>query len=289
MILKPGLVISRNAQGGTTLIRMLAGAPLIAPVLLGDAKIQCVAASDVARAVLMAVDGRLPRRADYELVEEEAHRLEDVIGAFRYWLGFSAPVARLRLPRWTAMLVGAIADGAGLFGWRSPLRHTALSVLKEGVEGDPASWRRATGERLKSLDEALAAMPATAQERLFARIELLAPILIVALGLFWIVSGVIGVASEGAAAAHLSAITGDGVARALARAGGALDFLIGAMVLIRPLARAGAVASFLAAAFYLIAASVIEPSLWLDPLGPLVKIIPCLALSGAVAALLEAR
>jgi uncharacterized protein YbjT (DUF2867 family) len=56
-ILKPGLVISANAYGGTSLLRMLAATPFGQPLVLGDARVQIVAASDVAEATLLAVEG----------------------------------------------------------------------------------------------------------------------------------------------------------------------------------------------------------------------------------------
>jgi hypothetical protein len=58
---------------------------------------------------------------------------------------------------------------------------------------------------------------------------------------------------------------------------------------LRPLARAAAIAMALTALAYLVAGSIVAPGLWLDPLGPFVKIIPCIVLALAAAAMLEER
>ncbi|MBY0422618.1 MAG: NAD(P)H-binding protein, partial [Parvularculaceae bacterium] len=47
-ILKPGLVIGRDAYGGTALLRMLAAFPVAAPLAFPEARVQTVASEDVA-------------------------------------------------------------------------------------------------------------------------------------------------------------------------------------------------------------------------------------------------
>ena len=88
VIFKPGLVIGANAYGGTMLMRMLASFPFVQPTVLGSAKIQCVAMSDVVAAVSAGPSrGEVAMGRDYDLVEDEAHELRAVIAAFRAWLG----------------------------------------------------------------------------------------------------------------------------------------------------------------------------------------------------------
>ncbi|UPT62118.1 MAG: NAD(P)H-binding protein [Hyphomonadaceae bacterium JAD_PAG50586_4] len=98
-ILKPGLVISANAYGGTSLLRILAATPFVQMLVLGDARVQIAAASDVAEATLLAVEGVTPSRRDYDLAAAEAHTLREVVGKFRVWLGFEPARVRLELPR----------------------------------------------------------------------------------------------------------------------------------------------------------------------------------------------
>jgi uncharacterized protein YbjT (DUF2867 family) len=196
-ILKPGLVIGVGAYGGTTLIRMLAATPLVQPLVLAEAKIQTVAASDVADAVRAVLVGEVVSRRDYELVEDEAHTLRDLVKATRRWAGREDALATISFPRWMGFALAWFADVAGWLGWRSPLRTTALKALAADVVGDPGPWRAAGGAKLKSLEQTFASIPATMQERVFGRAQLVYPVLLLVLSAFWIVSGVIGLVQRG--------------------------------------------------------------------------------------------
>ncbi len=288
-ILRPGLVLGRNAFGGTALLRMLAAAPLIETLAYPAAKVQTVAIDDVTMAVRRAVEGDIPTRAAYDLVEVSPHTLRDIVRALRRWLGFGEARLSLTAPPLLTRLVSSFADAAGVLGWRSPLRSTAMRVMSEGVLGDPEPLRRVSGRALKSLGETLAAMPSTAQERVYARAQLALPLMIVALAVFWIASGAVGLMATEAAATHLYSAVGVAAAKAVVAAGSVVDMAIGALLLLRRTARQAAVASVAVAGFYLVAGTLTEPTLWLDPFGALAKIIPLMAMGIAVALLLEER
>ncbi len=289
VILKPGLVISATAYGGTSLLRMLAAFPLIQPIVLAEALVQSVGAGDVARAALRALKEPALWRREFDLVEPEARTLAETVLAFRNWLGFSPPLRLVAFPAWFGLAVARLADLAGALGWRSPLRSTALKVLADNVTGDPEPWRRATGETLESLPEVLAALPSTLQERLFARARLLFPLLAVAFSLFWIASGLIGLFGRDAAAALISGPLGETAATVFVVAGSALDMAIGVGLLFRRSFRPACLAAAALSAGYLIAGTFVTPALWADPLGPFVKVIPVIMLALVLAALAEER
>ncbi|MDZ4760438.1 MAG: NAD(P)H-binding protein, partial [Alphaproteobacteria bacterium] len=232
-ILKPGLVISGNSYGGTTLLRMLAAFPLVQPLVLGGARIQTVAGSDVGAAVLAVLTGGAPARHDYDLVEDQAHELRAVVEAIRLWVGREPAGCEAALPRWMGVCVAMLADAAGWLGWRSPLRSTALKVLAADVLGDPRPWTEVTGRRLKSLEETLRALPSSLQERVFGRAQLVFPVLVVTLAGFFLASGAIGWAQRDQAAAVLEGTIAAGNAGRLVGAGAALDLLIGIGLLVR--------------------------------------------------------
>jgi uncharacterized protein YbjT (DUF2867 family) len=288
IVLKPGLVIARGAYGGTALVRMLAAMPVATPLIHPTARVQTVAIDDVARAVVSALNGEVPRRRDFDLVEDAPHSLRDIVRGFRKHLGFAPSSNEPDLPAWMAAPVALGADIAGALGWRSPLRSTALKVMGENVLGDPGPWKAATGQSLRTFEETLASLPSTAQERLFARAQLAVPAMLLTLAIFWLASGVITLFQLDRASALLPDV-GRPLSLALAGGGAVLDIAIGAMLLVRRTARFAAVASVAVAAAYLIAGTLLAPQIWSDPLGAYVKVFPAIALGFAVALLLEKR
>jgi len=290
LILKPGLVIAPAAWGGTALLRSLAALPWIVPLVHAEARLQSVALSEVAETVARAAAGEIPWRQDLELVEEQSHSLAETTAAFRAWLGFPKARAVVTLPGWTAAAAGRMADLLAQLGWRSPLRSTAMRTIRDGVHGDPAAWKGILGRAPMSLTESLASIPATPQERWFARLYLLKAVILGSLSLFWLLSGGIALVRLDAAAAVLSpALSPAPWLIATLAAASLWDCLLGIAILFYRWARPAAFGMLATSLVYLILASFFVPALWLDPLGPLVKVIPSLALTLAALAMLEER
>ena len=184
---------------------------------------------------------------------------------------------------------GVFADVAGLMGWRSPLRTTALRSLADGVTGDAKPWRGAGGFRLTPLEGTLRALPSTMQERVFGRAQLVFPFLLLTLAGFWLASGVIGIWQREEAEAVIAARVGADMAQWFVAAGIVLDLAVGWGLLWRRWVRRAAWGSILVSLGYLAAGTWVTPELWADPLGPFVKVFPAMALALAVAALVEER
>ncbi|PBC23153.1 MULTISPECIES: SDR family oxidoreductase [unclassified Mesorhizobium] len=288
-ILRPGLVIAPAAYGGTALLRALAAFPGFVPAVMPLQPIQTVAVTDVAEAVARAVAGSLPTRLAVDLVEANARPLAEVLSTLRAWLGLP-PARVVPMPAILGRLAGAVADVLGTLGWRSPLRSAALAAVAGGVTGDAAAWNRISGRPLQPLEATLADMPANVQERWFARLWLAKPVIFACLSLFWLVSGVIGLIRQEAAA---DILVSHGVSASLAHiavlAGSTADILVGAAVVVRSLARRALLAMIAITLSYLAGASLLVPGLWLDPLGPLVKTIPALCLVLVALAVLDER
>ena len=287
-ILRPGLVLSPHAYGGTSLIRRLAAMPVIQAVMLGDAKIQTVHVQDVANAVLFALEHQLSG-VDAALVEDSPHTLKSLTLDVREWLGFGAPVATVSVPLFLGRGLARAADLAGYLGWRSALRTTSLKVLAAGVLGDAKAWPALTGQTVRTLDQSLRDLPSTLQERLHARAMFLFPGLLLTLSLFWIASGVIGLLRQDEALAVIDGTLPASVGKPIVLAGGVMDILIGLALLFRPAVRFACLAAVLLSLAYLAGSALVAPQLWADPLGPMVKVFPAIALAVIVAALSEER
>ena len=289
-IFRPGLVLAKHSYGGTTMLRMLAAFPLIQPIAVPAAKIQTVALDDVAEAVGAALAGNIPIGFVGDLVESETHLLRDVVAAMRQWLGFARASRDISIPRLLIGTLSRLADGLGKLGWRSPLRSTAVKVLADGVTGSPTDFSEYGMPDVKSLSQTLASMPARTEDRLFARMALLTPIIIVTLIVFWFLSGVFGILRLNEAARVLEDV---GWPHALAVASvvfwAVVDIGIAAGLAYRPYAKMACWCAIAVSLFYLAASTLFVPHLWLDPLGPLVKVLPSIALALVARIALETR
>jgi uncharacterized protein YbjT (DUF2867 family) len=289
-ILRPGLVIGPDAYGGTALLRALSAFPLVQPVILGNAPVQTVALADVARAATGAAEGKLPPGTEADLITPEPQSLREIIAEFRRWLGLAPARREITLPAWMVRAAAVAADALGWLGWRSPMRSTALTALAEGVRGDPTPWRELTGETLPGLRDTLAALPATVQERRFARLYLAMPLAVAALSLFWLASGLIGLWQWRVAAAVLAPTDlPETFARTLVWAGAGLDIALGLAVLVRRWARTACFGMAGLGGTYLAAGTILTPWIWADPLGAFVKVIPGIVLALVAAAMLDER
>ena len=78
-------------------------------------------------------------------------------------------------------------------------------------------------------------------------------------------------------------------AAGLALLGGGADIVAGLAILVRPFAKAALAAMALLCMGYLVSGTFLAPTLWVDPLGPLIKIGPVLVLVAITAAILTDR
>ena len=288
VILRPGLVLSPHAYGGTGLLRQLAGFPLVQPVMLAETPVQTVHVDDVAAAVEHAVAEGLSG-IDADLVAPETPTLQELILEVRRWLGFRRPAAVIRVPTFLGAAFARIGDLAGWLGWRPALRTTSLRVLARGVRGDAMAWPALTGLPVRTLEQSFRALPSTLQERTYARMALLFPLMLLTLSVFWIASGVIGLWQNTVATQLLVRSMVPWMAKAFVIGGSLADILIGIGFLLRPLTRAAALAAIALSLAYVLGAVLFAPHLWADPLGPMVKVVPSMVLALAVWAMAEAR
>lgn len=289
-ILRPGLVISPEAYGGTALLRALAAFPAVQPLVFADRPMQTVSVEDVAAAVVTVLAAGVPGRSVYDLVEDEPRTFAETVRCVRVWLGVAPAWREIVMPMPFMRAAAGLADGLGWLGWRPPLRTTALNEIAAGVTGDPGPWRAATGRSLPSFLETLSSLPSTVQERWFARAFLLKPLVITTLAMFWCATGLVTLSDPGAAARVLTTRgLGEGSALAMAVGGALVDVALGLAIVWRPALVRAALGMIAVTILYLAGGSVLAPDLWIDPLGPLVKAVPAMVLAVVVLALAEDR
>lgn len=289
-IFRPSLVLSRDAYGGTALLRAAAAFPLINFQIFPQAQVQTVSVEDVSHAVAKAANGLIPSGTIADLTEPNSQSFDELKCRFRDWLGFPKWRVNVPVPRWIVYGIGKLADFAGLLGWRSPLRTNSLRSLEDGITANARSWKKTGNLPCRSLEDTLAAMPATLQERWFSRLYLMLPLSVCGLALFWLASGAIGLFALGDA---LEVLVSRGMSTELSMAlvvvGAIADILLGLAVLMRQFSRMACIGMITLSVAYLLSSLATAPDLWLDPLGPLVKVIPSIILAVFTMSILDER
>jgi len=288
VILRPSVVIGRRAYGASALMRGLAALPAIL-AMPHTGQLQIVLLEDVVRAVEYFLDPTAPTRRIVELVGPHRYTFSEIVSLFRGWYRWP-PAREIHLPQFASSIAYKSGDMISLLGWRPAVRSTAEREIARGAIGNLDDMRQ-IGIHPKGVPEFFASEPASVQERWFARIYLLKPVLFVVLCLFWISTALvslgpgwdygIGLMREGGVEEASAALT--------VVAGGLADLAIGLAIAYRPTSRYGLYAAIAISFTYAIIGTILVPRLWADPLGPMLKIWPIIVAHFVALAILEDR
>ncbi|MCC0053729.1 MAG: SDR family oxidoreductase [Rhodobiaceae bacterium] len=285
VVLRPSLVVGRNAFGGTALIRALAAFPFVAPLVHPQSPVETVSLNDVARTVSAALSGDIEPGSDLYLAGDSGP-LQGLVAMHRAWFGLP-PARVIAVPGVLAAIVSKGADLLAHLGWRSPLRSTAMTVMAGGV----TDAGHARAERpFKSLSQTLTANPAGIQDLWTARLWLLKFPILATLSLFWIASGMVTLMDVQSAADFIQDVIGNiPMARFYTVLAALLDIAIGLLAMHARTVRIALWAMIAVSLAYLVGASLFTPWLWFDPLGALVKVVPQILLALVGLAILQER
>lgn len=289
VILRPSVVVGRAAYGGSALFRGLASLPIL-PRIGNAGALQIVQLNDLVSTIVWFLKPGAPARVQVEVAGPEELAFDDVVAAYRQWLGWK-PARRFPAPDWLMSFMYHLGDFAGWLGWRPPIRSTAQQEIKRGAVGDPAPWTAMTGIVPQSLEAGLTAEPATVQEKWFARLFLLKPVVLGVFSLFWIATAFMSLGPGwdiGIGLMHEGNVTG--IAAPLTVIAGALaDLSIGIGIAFRRTTRPALYAALALSLVYVVIGTLLVPRLWIDPLGPMLKIWPVMALNLVAIAILDDR
>ena len=289
VILRPSVVVGRGAYGGSALFRGLA-ALAVQPRAQNAGPLQIVQLDDVVATVVWFLRPEAPGRVQLELAGPDRLAFDEVVASYRKWLGWR-PARKIGVPRWLMDLAYRLGDFAGWLGWRPPIRTTAQQEIVRGAIGDPVPWTQMTGIVPRSLEASLRTAPATVQEKWFARLYLLKALVFGVFSAFWIATAFMSLGPGwdiGIGLMHEGGVTG--IAAPLTVIAGALaDLCIGIGIAFRRTARPALYAALLLSLAYVAIGTILVPRLWIDPLGPMLKIWPVLALNLVALAILEDR
>lgn len=288
VILRPAIVFGEDAKGGSALLRGLAALP-VAPIDPKAGDLQIVQLDDVVQTIVRMTRHDAPSRVVLELVGPERLSFAESVRAIRAWLG-RKPAREIEVPAPLMGLGYALGDVAGRLGWSTPIRIGARRELERGAVGDPGSWIEATGLDPRGLTEALATNPATAQERTYAALYFLQPLVIGITSLFFIGTGIVSLTIGYDIGVSLLEQGGLGALSGPSVVAGALaDLLAGAMIAWRPTVRWGLYLAIALSVFYFVFGTFLLPGLWRDPIGPMLKIFPLIVLNLVALAMVRDR
>ena len=288
VILRPSVVLGRPVYGASALFRGLATLPLL-PRAQDAGLLQVVQLEDVVETVVRLLAEPKLTRETLELVGPEQLSFDEVVAHYRHWYGW-APARLFSMPEMLFRLLYRLGDLVAWLGWRPPVRSNARHEIERGAVGDPDPWQRAMGIAPQRLGDALAASPPAVQDRWFARMFLLKPVVFATFSAFWIATGLISLGPGWEQGVELMRAAGAGAWSAPAVVAGAIaDIAIGVGVAIRAFARPALFAALTVSLFYAVAGTIVLPALWSDPLGALLKVAPILALNLVALAILEDR
>jgi len=289
VILRPSVIVGRAAYGGSALFRALAALPAL-PVVPDAGKLQVVQLDDVVRTIAYLIQPEAPSRIQLELAGPERFSFEEIVAIYRHWFGWK-PARMVRLPRWMMTLAYGTGDVAGLLGWRPPVRTNAKLEMVRGATGDPAEWSKLTGIAPQPLQAALRAEPPSVQERWFAGLYLLKALILTVLVMFWIGTAIMALGPGWPIGLSLmyEGGVGEPAASLVVIAGALADLAIGVGIAVRRTSRYALYAGIGISLIYAIMGSLLVPRLWIDPLGPMLKIWPIIVLNLVALAILEDR
>ena len=278
-ILRPGFVVAPAAYGGSAMLRALAALPFDLPAETRATPFQPVAVEDIAATVAWLAARDDAESVSWDLMQPQLISLGGVVDQFRFAFG-TADWLRVTLPSLLLDIGAGLGDLANRLGWMPPMRFTAIAELRRGVTGDPAPWMAATGIVPRTIAETTGQRGATIQDKWFARLFLVKPLMIASLALFWILSGFIALVISFPATKAILVSHGfpSWLVTPFAAATSLMDMSIGVLIAFRRSCAAGLVAGIVVSLGYVVGIAILTPELWIEPLGALVKTGPAIVL-----------
>jgi hypothetical protein len=262
----------------------------IQPIMTGTGPLQFVWLDDLVQTVLFFLRPETPSGQILDIVGPRKWSFAEAVRLLRRWMRWpEAPT--FAVSPWLSGVLYKLGDAVSTLGWRPPIRTTARREILYGATGDGSGWTKLTGIEPTDIEAALIRGPASVQERWFAGLYILKPLVFGVFGLFWIATGFISFGpgwAIGMSLLHEGGVE-DPIASLAIISGASADILTGLAILYRPTSRYGLYAALVISIVYAIIGTILVPRLWSDPLGPMLKIWPVMVLNMVALAIREER
>ncbi|WP_316355328.1 SDR family oxidoreductase [Candidatus Trichorickettsia mobilis] len=277
VILQPSLIYANGSYGGTSLLRGLASVPYFI-FLMGDGlqQFQPVHMSDLTDAVLHCAKREGEIKKILKIVGPEIITVKDILINFRKWLGLK-PAILISIPLIFIKFISKIGDLIG----SGPLNSTSYKMMMLPNIADKQDFIEFTAISPKNLELGLSTDPLTLQSLWHARLFVLKPLLKWVLGLFWIATGVItGLwAPEPGIEIIRKLGFNDQLNQLMLYSSCLLDVILGALLIFKQRITLVVLIQISTIVGYTFILTLLEPVLWLEPLGSLTKNIPIILLA----------
>lgn len=180
-IIRPSVIFSTGAYGGTALFRGLASLPFIIPVVgKGEQKMAPIFLEELAHAMIdIVVNDQYPNDILVAAGPEEITQKE-FLKALRAWLGFP-PACTIHTPLFL-IKIGAFF---GNFIQKSPLNQTALKMLEKDNVADASRFYLKLSFPIRGVRQVMQTLPSSTQDRWHARLFFIRPLVKYALAGVW--------------------------------------------------------------------------------------------------------
>lgn len=281
VVLRPSLVYGHGSYGGTSLLRGLAGLPVIPLVGGGMQKFQPIHISDLCKTVVRCLDP-LMSKITLEPVGPEILTTRDVVIKTRNWLNLR-PAHIINIPLSWFKQLAKIGDVIPL----GPICSTTVAQMEYG-NISKHDFSAKIGFKTKFMDEVFSAEPSCVQELWQAKLYFFKPITNLSLVFLWYLSGLSGLFNFVETITFLQGLGLPLVVTNVITLGFSfLDIMIATFLVLGKGKTWLGWLQFSIVAIYTVGLSLAFPYLVFDPLGRLIKNIPILALIGVWSALRE--
>lgn len=273
-VLRPSLVVGR---GGASLDMQLAMAalPYVPSVGSGQWRIQPVHIDDLSALVEALISRAAPMPRSIDVVGPKPMSTDELSIILRKWLRLP-PTHFIGVP---TQLLKASAWIAGKTT-RAPFHPEIVELLSLGNVSDAGPMTAALGRAPHDLTTAMDRSPACDADLIAARLFFLRPFLRWSIGLFWIITAAlsVGLYPLEKSYAMLAEIGLTGAPAHLALfGGGALDLVLGALLLLRWRPALVGVLQILSVVAFTLLATRLPAEYWLHPFAPILKNLPIVA------------
>lgn len=182
-ILRPSLIYASGAYGGSSLLRALAAFPFAIPLVgSGRYRFQPVMMDDLTRVICHFLTS--DKQGVINVTGPKTASIRAILIAFRQWLGFGKTRV-LPIPDWLIKPIIKLGDILPL----GPLNSVSYKMTMQENVANYQALRELIDFDMTPFPEGLNFYPSQTQDRWYARLYFLQPLLTISLFLLWFFSG----------------------------------------------------------------------------------------------------